>query len=512
MPVTMTSALPRSDSLSSDFPDASSKKLPGWQIALLIVAAMIVADLSFRIRPTNYFGGSTDDQRYVEAALSWLIHGPHAGTTHWSLRHPLVLSVAASFKAFGISIASVQLVPRLYADLLVGLTTGCLARFATRRAAGLWLLLALTSPILHEMATSCFPEMLELTFGAASMWLFWVGCKGKAGLLFGSGLLLGLATLTRETAICLLPIYVWAWWREGRSVPLAAAFLAGFVPPIAIDTLWLWSITGDLLYRLHVDQSHIGIYSDHLRGGVYHGRAFLNPDLASRWVPSGPISVHWTIDPVLDFVLDPRFALIFVAWGVLWAARATRPSPGSATGRAMPMLLAVTVAAYVIVTWILTLRPQPRYYLFAVYAATLAVALIAARAPRTTIAARLRAGLLGLVVLSGVVTISLSPDRQRDARVILPWLKAHPGYTLYLDPKEAGRLAFPAALAGINRQIGAGAPPVGGLRLLVPRSPGAPPVDTTDPRVWQEVETLTQNRLFPYVNAPRRLVVQRRIR
>ncbi len=495
----------------------------------LVLAAFVLADLSFRLRPTNYFGGSTDDQRYLEAALSWIINGPHAGATHWSLRHPLVLSVVASFKAFGVSIASLQLVPRLYADLLVAITTAFLFRAAGLRVALLWVVVALASPVLHEMATSCFPEMLELTFGALSMWLFWEardGGRWSGALMLGSGAALALAALTRETAIAMLALYAYAWVR-GHARPAGALwFAAGFMPLIAFDTLWLWSVTGDLLYRLHIDQSHIGIYSDHLRGGVYHGRAFLNPDLASRWLPSGPIRLHWAIDPLLNFLADPRFGLVFLAWAVLMLARPTRPAAGTLAARAMPALLAVALACYVMVTWALTLRPQPRYYLFAVYAATLAVALLGTREARAGWANRLRLIVLTLVLLCGVITILLSPDRQRDARAIVPWLQKNPGAIVYLEPKEAGRLAFPAILAGVRHQVRATplavglavgpeigpdiGPEVGALRLRFPPSPGAPM--TKDLRVWKEEAVLNEPRLFPYINRPRQLIIERRLR
>ncbi|WP_457309022.1 ArnT family glycosyltransferase [Sphingomonas sp. UYAg733] len=471
-----------------------------------------MADLSFRVRVTNYFGGTTDDQRYLEAALAWLIQGPHAGTTHWSLRHPLVLSIVASFKAFGISIASLQLVPRLYADLLVAVTSAMLARTAGPRAALLWVALALTSPILHEMATSCFPEMLELTFGAVSLWLFWEARKGKrwsGALLLGSGAALALATLTRETAVGMLALYAFAWAR-GHARPFGALwFAAGFLPLIAFDTLWLWSHTGDLLYRLHVDESHIGIYSDHLRGGVYHGRAFLNPDLASRWLPSGPVRLHWAIDPLLNFFADPRFGLVFIAWAVLALARPTRPLSGTLAARAMPTLLAVATISYLVVTWALTLRPQPRYYLFAVYAATIAVALLAGQPLRTIWTRRLQGIFVGLVLFGGVITILFAPDRQRDARVILPWLERHPDTILHFERKEAERLAFPAILASVRHQVSARTPAVGEVRVRVPSSPGTV---TRDRYQWQRVTTLSEPRLFPYLNRPRQLIIERRLR
>lgn len=491
----------------------AAPRLRPLPLILLILGATIVADLSFRWRPTGYFGGTTDDQRYVEAALAWIVQGPHAGTTHWSLRHPLVLAVAASFKTFGISIAAVQIVPRLAADLLVALTAGFVAHAAGRRAAILWVMLALASPILHEMATSCFPEMLELTFGAASLWMFWTARRGgpwSGALLAGSGVTLALAALTRETAVAMLPLYALAWARGTMPPRGMAWFAAGFLPPVLLDTLWLWHETGDMLYRLHVGRSHIGIFSDHLRGGTYHGRAFFNPDLAARWLPSGPVRLHWAVDPLANFLVDPRFGLIFAAWTLLWAAMPTRPLPGSATARAMPVLLGVALASYLVVTWVLTLRPQPRYYLFAVYAATIAVALLADQATRSAAASRLRGGTIGLVLLAGFMTISLAPDRQRDARVILPWLAAHPGVVAHLAPKEAGRLRFPAILHGLNDRISAAPPPVGGLRIVLPPSPGERRDDGA--QTWQRVETLVEPRRFPFLNAARELRIERRVR
>jgi hypothetical protein len=175
-------------------------------------------------------------------------------------------------------------------------------------------------------------------------------------------------------------------------------------------------------------------------------------------------------------------------------------------------LLTVALIAYLVVTWALTLRPQPRYYLFAVYAATIAVALLAAGVPNSARARLIRAICIGLILLSGVVTIMLAPDRQRDARVILPWLKTHPGTVLHMAPKEEGRLAFPAILAGVRGQVTGESPPVGGLRIRMPRSASDPRPDPNELRLWRNVAILTESRLFPYINAPRTLAIEQRVR
>ncbi|RDE07303.1 glycosyltransferase family 39 protein [Sphingomonas aracearum] len=478
------------------------------QLIAIALGAWVIADLSFHFRPTNYFGGSSDEQRYLESALRWITNGPHPGRTHWSLRHPLVLSLVASFRQFDVSMWALQLVPRLYGDLLVSFSTVMMARAAGLRAAGTWLLLALFTPALHQSATNLGPEIVELAFAAISGWLFWEargGGRGAGLAMAGSGLFIALAIMTRETAACLLPIYAVAWWRGRMGWPLAFAFVAGFLPPLLIDNGWLWLRSGDPLYRLHVDSAHTGIYSAHLTGGVYHGRVFLNPDLASRWTQAGPIKLFWLTDPIMNFFAAPEFALLFFAWALLFFSRHTRPARGSATARLMPWLLAVTIACYLIVTWVLTLRPQPRYYLVALYAASIAVALLLNGPAATRAAQRMRQIALALVLVCGGLTILLSPDRQRDARLILPWLKAHPDARLHIDPANRDRIAFPAILAGVNNRITKAPARIGQVqvRAFTPK--------TEQPGRWRQVAMLQGPWLFPYINHPRRLVIERRV-
>ncbi|MES2057964.1 MAG: hypothetical protein V4564_18650 [Pseudomonadota bacterium] len=476
-------------------------------LAVLALAAFVLADLSFRLRPTGYFGGSSDEQRYLETALQWIIHGPHAGTTHWSLRHPLIIAIVASFRHYGITMDALQLVPRLFGDLLFAVTTVFVTRVAGLRSALIWLAIALTMPVFHIAATNAGPEIVELAFGAISLWAFWEGRDGGrrgVALMSLSGAALALALLTRETSACLLLVYGYAWLRGHARRSTILAFALGFVPVIAIDTVWLWALTGKPFYRLMVDQSHTGIYSAHLIGGIYHGRSYLNLDLASRWVPVGPVVIHWTIDPILNFLAAPTFALVFLAWLVLWWARSTRPLPNTLAARAAPWLFGIALACYVTVTWLLTIRPQPRYYLFAVYAATLAVALIAGQPMEERKARLIRRIMLALGIFTGTLTILLSPYRPQDAELILPWLKQHPAIVLHIAREDAKRMAFPAILAGRQAQISGAPTPIGALQVrFIVKPPG--------PGQWRQVTVLQGPWLFPYINPPRRLVIERRI-
>jgi hypothetical protein len=484
--------------------------LPFRALCMLALLALLCADLSTQFRPLGYLGGSSDDQRYLEIALRWLVHGPHAGTTHWALRHPLILAIVASFHVSSISIAALLLPARIAFDLLVTLSVVMMARHFGLRAAFCWLPLALFMPIIHRNATDCGLEMLELLFGAASAWVFVEACQRSQwwanALMVLSGACCAVAVLTRETSAVLLLVYGYAWVAGKADRRGALWFAAGFVPLIAWDNIWLWMQTGDPLYRLHVDQSHTHIYSNQLEGGIYAGRVLLNPDLASRWVPVGPVKLFWAIDPILNFFVGPDFGMIFLAWLILWAMPATRPSPRGAVARAMPWLLALAVSGYVLVTWIMTLRPQPRYFLFPVYAALLAVALLLAQDTGGRVARYIRSGVATLVLIAEVTVTLLTPDHQLRARLSVAWLQRHPMTAIHFaDPEDAHGIAFPAILGGVDNQIRAGAPPIGGLRM---RDAMRPPGWGS----WQSVETLRAPLPFPYLGKHNVVLVERRIR
>ena len=76
---------------------------------------------------------TSDDHFYIEAADGWLAHMPFVGTTHWHLRHPFVLAIAASFAAFGRTELALMLPTLLaYVSILL-LTIWMVARSRTIR-------------------------------------------------------------------------------------------------------------------------------------------------------------------------------------------------------------------------------------------------------------------------------------------------------------------------------------------------------------------------------------------
>jgi|GEM_PF-1350998 len=436
--------------------------------AQLIALSIVLAEMSLFFHPAGFAGGPSDDQQYLDIALGWYAHGPQIGTSHWALRHPLILSITAAFHLFGPSIDSLLLVPRLFYALFVGVTVATVLRVAGTRAAILWLVLVILSPVIHAMGTSCYPEMLELAFGATSIWAFLNARRSTAAAALAwslfSGLMLSCAVQTRETAAFMLLFYGWAFLRD-PAVPRRAYLLLGlgFVLPLLVDNAWLWAMTGDPLYRLHVDKHHVLIASDHMVGKTYSGSPFLNPDLASRWIPAGPTRLHWAINPLGDFLIDPAFGFVILGWALsalpFFRDRAI-PRPKIST----LLLLLFAVASYVTVTWVFTLRPQPRYYLFVLAAATIGFALYLDAALAIPRLRRRVSILLGLVLLGGGITIAVAPDQGWQAKVIVPYMAAHPGQ-YSAEEHIAGRASYPLARLGMAGKLTAAEPAVGAYRL-----------------------------------------------
>ena len=436
--------------------------------AQFIALSIILAELSLFFHPAGFAGGPSDDQQYLNIALGWYAHGPQIGTSHWALRHPLILAITGIFQLFGPSIESLLLVPRLFYALFVGVTMAMMLRLAGPRAAMVWLVLVILSPVIHAMGTSCFPEMLELAFAATSIWAFLNARRssGGAGLSWSllSGLMLGCAVLTRETAAFVLLFYGWAFLRRPEMSRRAYLLLGlGFALPLLIDNIWLWGMTGDPLYRLHVDQHHVLIASDHMVGKTYAGSPFLNPDLASRWIPAGPTRLHWAINPLGDFLIDPAFGFVILGWA-LSALPFFRDRTIAWPKISTLLLLLFAAASYVTVTWVFTLRPQPRYYLFVVAAATIGFALYMDAALAIPRLRRRAAILLGLVLLGGGITISVAPDQGWQAKLVVPYMAGHPGQYSAED-HIVGRASYPLARLGMADKLTTSEPAVGGYRF-----------------------------------------------
>jgi hypothetical protein len=157
------------------------------------------------------------------------------------------------------------------------------------------------------------------------------------------------------------------------------------------------------------------------------------------------------------------------------------------------------------VTWIMTLRPQPRYFLFPIYAATIAVALLLAQETGGRAAQYVRRGVMTLTLVFEVMVTLLTPDHQLPARLAVAWIQRHPDTIAHFaDLESARRIAFPAILGKVGDQISTASTPIGGVRLREQTQP-------LGTGAWQPIEELRAALPFPYLGNRKVVVVERRI-
>lgn len=356
------------------------RKKPGEsslvQELILIAGLVAVSWIAVSIRPVGFMGGGFDDVQYVNAAARWLHDFPYVGTTHWELRHPFVLQLVALLHAgfalpsqlLTISIVWYGLVLSV-AYVVIRMMAGVVAAFFSCLAIG-------TSPVFVELATSIAPDLVEfcLVLGAVSIVLLASQRRLPSAFLVVSGFLLGLAWLTRETAgaAILLLVMLFAFRPTLPTRDFAFLWMA-VVAVIAAETIWLWSATGDVFYRMHVDMRHVLVPSAHLVGGVASASEIpiLNPSMMSRWVGSSPIKVAWFLDPYLAFFTDRQFGVVFVLLPAI-AILLWRQEVSENEKVLVSVLALLGVLSFLFSTYVLSIRPQARYYLSAVFAASVA--------------------------------------------------------------------------------------------------------------------------------------------
>ena len=172
---------------------------------LAALAALAVLMLTWRW--IGFQGG--DDKYYAEAALDWIEHFPALGASHWALRYPVVLSIAASFVLLGKSTFAIGVVSSVFYAGILALDYIFLRHWFGWRPAALATLLSVLVPALPVQATYADCDVIEAFFIVASLWLYLLARleRARSWVLVASGIMAGLAFLTRETAVVLLLFY-----------------------------------------------------------------------------------------------------------------------------------------------------------------------------------------------------------------------------------------------------------------------------------------------------------------
>ncbi len=442
-PLRLRAALPRAEFL--------------WLGALLLafLLAVLASDM-------NGYQGS-DDARYVAGAEAWLAEGLHVARNHWETRLPYVLLIALCGTSPGALLAL-----HLALGMALVVVSWALARpvVGARPAMAFAALLAL-SPFVQQLSGRLAIEALELLLAAGAFWLVRQRLAG-AGMaqLAWAGVLLGLAILTRQTSAALaiglgLMLVLRGRWRD-------AFILAGIAAlPVVAEALFYTVLTGDPLARLHIDMRHVQVEGQPLPGGAYTAASPLfNADLASKWqnTTQGMLHLHWTVDAFLRLVTYPSGlltwlpALALLGWPRLVFA-------GQAPGLRRDLLLTMA-AVYVVVVFVLSLAPEPRYFAMATYLACLVVALGLARLAE--VLPRLALAALAALALAGPVVADLNPTPRGVVPQLVAQLQARPATVFHVSgPVEAAaRLAL--RQAGLAGWVSGPSPVAGALLFAMP--------------------------------------------
>jgi hypothetical protein len=220
-----------------------------------------------------------------------------------------------------------------------------------------------------------------------------------------AGACLALAIFSRTTSVVMVPVFGLIWLqlpREARR--LAVPFCAGIAAVFAAEAAAYWVAAGDPFHSWRLMLRHARIPSTELAPWVDTAKSpLLNPDFIAGWRPSMGIHVHWSIDPVLNLLADPKCGLTLS--GALGLALVYRD-----VWRADRLLMRLSGYAalhFLVLAYVLAIDPKPRMFWIEFASAAVVVAVIATRAWRTG-RRLLPAALLALILARGLL---LSYDR-----------------------------------------------------------------------------------------------------
>ncbi len=244
--------------------------------------------------------GPRDELQYISAALDWYETGPVLGETHWSLRSPLILPMAAIFSIFGPSEFGASAPNILFGSLLVVISFTFARRTLGHLDGNIFTALVATSAFLTIQPSELRIYGIEIIFVATSLWLLaerWGSPGADLHRLYLAGLAAGGAWLCRESTI-FLPIAIGAVAlitpaRFFRTVLPAAA---GFFSIILSEMLYYQVVAGDALYRFKIDINHGGGEPSTKIGGPM-------PD---------ETSLHFFLHPINELLTYPTVTPFFV--------------------------------------------------------------------------------------------------------------------------------------------------------------------------------------------------------
>ena len=419
-----------------------------WITCLFVVAMFAFAWVGYL---------DSDDGLYSTGALKWL-QGPFVGESHFEIRHPVVLAIAASYAVFGVGVMQLGLVSTLFSAGTLVLVFAGLKRFGTRTAClGVSLLASL--PLFAINATITFCDTIEMFFVALSFFLFIKSIDSPHAIkwLIAAGIIAALGYLSRATTVGLIATYgilfLWGvgpkrahyWWMAG-----------GFLLVVGIEAAILYSATGDPFYRLSLAWANVA-GTDKTLAGVAAGM----PDQA------GNLRLNALLDPILLFFVNHEFSIMFL-FAVPAAIWASFMRAGNKQGTALLRWLCILGVVWaVVMTIVLSKYSHPRYFLITCicFAFPLAVWL------QEVVLARFKfigSALILLLFVANLTGIYVDNKNPMSGEYMLRDYMLTTDEAVYTDPYTAVRARFILEEVGIADRLHEGVPSAGNLYFFNP--------------------------------------------
>lgn len=358
---------------------------------------------------------ASDDLFYLRAAQSWIGNLSFVGESHWSLRQSIVLPTALSLYTFGYTPVGMLGPGLLY---FLALVLGCswyVFKYYGSGASLLFLVLASTAPGFISQPGTVNVDIAETFYIWLSVILFvQAGNHPRARtILFLSGLCVGLAFLSRATAVSLIIVYgiffcLGSFHKRSSYLALGSGAALVYV----IDMGYYFMQTGDLIYRLTVQRG-----------------THITPSLApqSADLPGTGNAFEGSFyEPFAALFASDEFGLVIIVGLVIWAYTKLSGSEKSMLATHIDVLFMVACAHFLVVVYVLDLRPLPRYFSLFYIPALLAISVGAIGLWHKGLKIRMIAAVLILgLVTSGLMLTDLSNKHPlRASEALLQELKS----------------------------------------------------------------------------------------
>lgn len=354
----------------------ADRPAPIGPLALTVAVAILIA----AINPVGYIGGGSDDWQYLEAARCVAREGFCVPANHWAARLPLVLPTAAAVALLGETREAIMLVPLAYGLAGLALFAALVQRAAGPTAAALAGAALATAPMAGGEVTALNIGSVEFFFAIAAGWAFQTALRNRsAGWATLAGAALGLAVLSRATALAFLPIAgLAATLLRPADRSLIAPAALGFAAVLLAEAVLYVALVGDPLHAWRLSLGHTNLPTSENPAAHLARSPLFNPLVIAGWERPMGIHVHWTLDGALNLLADPHIApTLWAALVLLFLARGER-----AALRVPLLLLGAACLYFGALTFALGVDPKPRMFVPVAAAASATFGLLGARAWR----------------------------------------------------------------------------------------------------------------------------------